>query len=108
MELLPTRSFEGWAGKIAKFSTTLGSVSVDIASSHSSIVSYGQGFLGDSSRPNGLLYESMKNLHEGDRVTFSGSMPSDPRDYVLETSLTESGGMARPAFYVNFTSLKKR
>lgn len=51
------------------------------------------------------LYASMTSLSEGDDVVFSGKFVKDSYDCLLESSITDRGGMETPTFIMRFKEL---
>lgn len=102
--------FSDWIGTVEEMRTTGGGKAifqvrlleskVDIMTMNNEFSDIFGNTLIEQSNP---LYQIIAELKEGDKVRVSGQFLSSPdNDYVFELSLTESGGMNRPQFIVNF------
>lgn len=108
-KLLPNRTATGWTGTVKKLKTTgegKAILEIQLEGSKAIVSNYdfGQSHLMEQSSP---LYARAATTVVGDKVTFSATFPADPRDFIKETSLSESGSMTEPEFLVTFTNLAK-
>jgi hypothetical protein len=55
--------------------------------------------------PQSSLYQTVSQLHKGQKVKFSGSFASSTADCLKESSLTMSGSISEPEFIIRFESV---
>lgn len=53
------------------------------------------------------IFNTIAELDEGTRVVFSGSFPASDKDFVEESSMTESGSMRDPEFIMKFEAVRR-
>ena len=109
-------SFNGWIGKVKQMSTTGSGKAIfyvqllksdaQLKTMNNEFSDYTDQTLIEQTNP---LYDVISELQEGDKVKISGKfLPSPENDYVYEISMTESGGMTKPEFIVQFSQVVKQ
>lgn len=110
---LPTNlAVSGWTGKVTELDTTLGGDSgvITIEMAEDIEVSTWNNGLSDLSANTLIdetsdLYADMTSLSEGDDVVFSGRFIKDSDSCLVESSLSDRGGMETPTFIMKFKEL---
>lgn len=103
-----------WVGSVEKLSSNssgFGVLTIRI-SEHATVsttnneFSDGIGSLSTLIGPNDPVYAQLSHLGEGGTVVFSGILESSDTDCFAEDSVTQSGSMADPQFYMHFSSVR--
>lgn len=110
--------FRGWIGKVKELTTEKDGeayVSIKLHGSNTVIETHNNSFSDRLSQANTMirrddaLYQSLRDIKQGDDVTISGSFlrENSGYDYVEECSATEQGSMTEPEFIVRFSRISK-
>jgi hypothetical protein len=109
---LPNLTVRGWIGTLKKMGTTsdgqayveiqLGDAPCIVENLSPDIADIGKGTLITQGTP---LYTQLAALTEGAKVKFDGEFFESNRDWIKELSIREQGGMEKPEFLINFSSI---
>lgn len=113
--VLQGRVVRGWVGILTDMSTTgqgKAHVSIKLWGGKNIYVKTWNNEFSDISdktliRSGTPLYKSISNLSKGSFVVFSGRFVSNSRDYIRESSMTESGSMTEPEYLMRFSSISR-
>lgn len=105
-------NIQNWVGRLKTMSTNSeGKAYIDIQLENSNIEvktwSNGLSDMFDKTLiPNGTeLYNRISELSKGSRIQFSGVFKTNEKDYITESSMTESGAMTTPKFIMSFVDI---
>ena len=112
---VPDKAVSGWIGTIKKLETTSegkAGITIQLQGSPILLKTWNNGLSDSGERTlidhGSALYNRIASLSKGATVSFSGTFFPDKRDYLRETSVTESGSMTEPEFLFRFSDVSNK
>ncbi len=100
------RNAVDWTGTISELSSSGSVLAVKLAKDVTVGTSSASGSQAASMiDPASDLFNTVSQMHVGERVRFSGNFFSSPTDCIKETSPTPKGAMTSPYFLIKFTAV---